>query len=214
MFGATGSGKSTLFNATRWPEVSNHRVIRPTTTKTVAAIWETEGANELLDWLEVTDRHVIEKSAEGKRRVSKKSLDSGLMLLDLPDMDSTRVEHHEIATRLVGQVDFLVWVLDPQKYADASIHHGYLNSLRSQQGNIVIVLNQIDKVAESDRKNVVHSLREILAQSGLERLPVICASAVTGEGLGSRGSEADCYCGQEQGFVYSTFAFRRRSSYP
>ncbi|UXN31269.1 GTPase [Glutamicibacter sp. M10] len=183
LFGATGSGKSTLFNALVGQKLATTGVIRPTTTKTVAAIWETEGANELLDWLEVTDRHVIEKSAEGKRRVTKKSLDSGLMLLDLPDMDSTRVEHHEIATRLVGQVDFLVWVLDPQKYADASIHHGYLNSLRSQQGNIVIVLNQIDKVAESDRKNVVHSLREILAQSGLERLPVVCASAVTGEGL-------------------------------
>ncbi|MGP9527854.1 GTPase [Glutamicibacter sp. AOP5-A2-18] len=183
LFGATGSGKSTLFNALVGQKLATTGVIRPTTTKTVAAIWETEGANELLDWLQVTDRHVIEKSAEGKRRVTKKSLDSGLMLLDLPDMDSTRVEHHEIATRLVGQVDFLVWVLDPQKYADASIHHGYLNSLRSQQGNIVIVLNQIDKVAESDRKNVVHSLREILAQSGLERLPVVCASAVTGEGL-------------------------------
>lgn len=183
LFGATGSGKSTLFNALVGQKLATTGVIRPTTTKTVAAIWETEGANELLDWLEVTDRHVIEKSAEGKRRVTKKSLDSGLMLLDLPDMDSTRVEHHEIATRLVGQVDFLVWVLDPQKYADASIHHGYLNSLRSQQGNIVIVLNQIDKVTESDRKNVVHSLREILAQSGLARLPVVCASAVTGEGL-------------------------------
>lgn len=183
LFGATGSGKSTLFNALVGQKLATTGVIRPTTTKTVAAIWETEGANELLDWLEVTDRHVIEKSAEGKRRVTKKSLDSGLMLLDLPDMDSTRVEHHEIATRLVGQVDFLVWVLDPQKYADASIHHGYLNSLRSQQGNIVIVLNQIDNVTEPDRKNVVHSLREILAQSGLERLPVVCASAVTGEGL-------------------------------
>lgn len=183
LFGATGSGKSTLFNALVGQKLATTGVIRPTTTKTVAAIWETEGANELLDWLEVTDRHVIEKTVEGKRRASKQSLDSGLMLLDLPDMDSTRVEHHEIAKRLVGQVDFLVWVLDPQKYADASIHHGYLNSLRSQQGNIVIVLNQIDAIAESDRKNVVHSLREILAASGLERLPVICASAVTGEGL-------------------------------
>ncbi|WP_159611276.1 GTPase [Glutamicibacter sp. JC586] len=183
LFGATGSGKSTLFNALVGQKLATTGVIRPTTTKTVAAIWETAGANELLDWLEVTDRHVIEKSVEGKRRASKQTLDSGLMLLDLPDMDSTRVEHHEIANRLVGQVDFLVWVLDPQKYADASIHHGYLNSLRSQQGNIVIVLNQIDNIAESDRKNVVNSLREILASSGLERLPVICASAVTGEGL-------------------------------
>jgi len=183
LFGATGSGKSTLFNALVGSELASTGVIRPTTTKTVAAIWDTAGANELLDWLEVTDRHVIEKSAESTRRSSKKEFDTGLLLLDLPDMDSTKVEHHQIANRLVGQVDFLVWVLDPQKYADASIHHGYLNSLRSQQGNILIVLNQIDRVTESDRKNIVSSLRDILASSGLDRLPVVCASATTGEGL-------------------------------
>ncbi|MBF6671423.1 50S ribosome-binding GTPase [Glutamicibacter sp. FBE19] len=183
LFGATGSGKSTLFNALVGRELASTGVIRPTTTNTVAAIWDTAGANELLDWLEVNDRHVIEASAEPKRGSSKKDFDSGLLLLDLPDMDSTRVEHHQIATRLVGQVDFLVWVLDPQKYADASIHHGYLNSLRSQQGNILIVLNQIDRVAASDRNSIVNSLREILASSGLERLPVVCASASTGEGL-------------------------------
>ena len=183
LFGATGSGKSTLFNALVGQELASTGVIRPTTTNTVAAIWDTAGANELLDWLEVTDRHVIEESAEPRRRSSKKDFDSGLLLLDLPDMDSTRVEHHQIASRLVGQVDFLVWVLDPQKYADASIHHGYLNSLQSQQGNILIVLNQIDRVAESDRKNIVSSLRDTLASSGLERLPIVCASATTGEGL-------------------------------
>ncbi|WP_347040011.1 GTPase [Glutamicibacter halophytocola] len=183
LFGATGSGKSTLFNALVGRELASTGVIRPTTTNTVAAIWDTAGANELLDWLEVKDRHVIEATAEPKRGSSKKDFDSGLLLLDLPDMDSTRVEHHQIATRLVGQVDFLVWVLDPQKYADASIHHGYLNSLRSQQGNILIVLNQIDRVAASDRNSIVNSLRDILASSGLERLPVVCASASTGEGL-------------------------------
>lgn len=183
LFGATGSGKSTLFNALVGSELASTGVIRPTTTNTVAAIWDTENSGELLDWLEVTDRHVIAESSGPKRRSAKNDFDSGLLLLDLPDMDSTRVEHHEIAKRLVGQVDFLVWVLDPQKYADASIHHGYLNSLRSQQGNILIVLNQIDRVAESDRKNIVSSLRGILLASGLDRLPIVCASATTGEGL-------------------------------
>jgi len=183
LFGATGSGKSTLFNALVGSGLAATGVIRPTTTNTVAAIWDTENSGELLDWLEVTDRHVIAESSGSKRRSAKNDFDSGLLLLDLPDMDSTRVEHHEIAKRLVGQVDFLVWVLDPQKYADASIHHGYLNSLRSQQGNILIVLNQIDRVAESDRKNIVSSLRDILLASGLDRLPIVCASATTGEGL-------------------------------
>lgn len=183
LFGATGSGKSTMFNALVGQELATTGVIRPTTTDTVAAIWEPEGAGELLDWLEVATRHVIEDRDGQADSAKKRTFDSGLLLLDLPDMDSTAVDHHKIAARLVGQVDYLVWVLDPQKYADASIHHGYLNSLRSQQGNLLIVLNQIDTIAERDRKQVVDSLRGILATSGLENLPVVCASAATGEGV-------------------------------
>ncbi|MGP5389452.1 GTPase [Glutamicibacter arilaitensis] len=183
LFGATGSGKSTIFNALVGQELAATGVIRPTTTDTVAAIWEPEGASELLDWLEVTTRHIMGDQDSRAQPGKKKKFDSGLLLLDLPDMDSTAVDHHKIAARLVGQVDYLVWVLDPQKYADASIHHGYLNSLRSQQGNLLIVLNQIDKIAEQERKQVVDSLRGILATSGLENLPIVCASAATGEGV-------------------------------
>ncbi|WP_434923062.1 GTPase [Glutamicibacter sp. PAEs-4] len=183
LFGATGSGKSTMFNALVGHELAATGVIRPTTTDTVAAIWEPEGAGELLDWLEVTTRHVMEDQNGRAEPAKKRKFDAGLLLLDLPDMDSTAIDHHKIAARLVGQVDYLVWVLDPQKYADASIHHGYLNSLRSQQGNLLIVLNQIDKIAERERKQVVASLRNILATSGLENLPIVCASAVTGEGV-------------------------------
>lgn len=183
LFGATGSGKSTMFNALVGQELATTGVIRPTTTDTVAAIWEPEGAGELLDWLEVTTRHVMEDKNGRAEPAKKRKFDAGLLLLDLPDMDSTAIDHHKIAARLVGQVDYLVWVLDPQKYADASIHHGYLNSLRSQQGNLLIVLNQIDTIAERDRKQVVDSLRNILATSGLENLPIVCASAATGEGV-------------------------------
>lgn len=183
LFGATGSGKSTMFNALVGQELATTGVIRPTTTNTVAAIWEPQGANELLDWLEVSTRHVINEPDERGKGSKKRKIDSGLLLLDLPDMDSTAADHHQIANRLVGQVDYLVWVLDPQKYADASIHHGYLSSLRSQQGNILIVLNQIDKIAETERKQVLDSLRQILAMSGLEHLPIVCASAATGEGI-------------------------------
>ena len=44
----------------------------------------------------------------------------GLVLLDLPDHDSTEVAHHLEVDRLVQLADLLVWVLDPQKYADAA----------------------------------------------------------------------------------------------
>ncbi|MGP9650340.1 GTPase [Glutamicibacter sp. AOP38-B1-38] len=183
LFGATGSGKSSLFNALVGSDIAQTGVIRPTTTKTVAAIWQPQGAGELLDWLEVSERHVLDSQVLGAE--AKKSQDpaGGLILLDLPDMDSTSTEHHQIASRLAGQVDYLVWVLDPQKYADASIHHGYLSELSGQRGNLLVVLNQIDTIASSDRAPVSGSLAALLESEGVGQVPVILASARTGEGL-------------------------------
>ena len=54
---------------------------------------------------------------------------TGLILLDLPDFDSTRAANREIVQRMVGLVDVLVWVLDPQKYADAAVHNDFLAPL-------------------------------------------------------------------------------------
>ena len=48
--------------------------------------------------------------------------------------------------RLVGLVDLLVWVLDPQKYADAAVHERYLRPLARHGDVTVVVLNQIDRL--------------------------------------------------------------------
>ena len=55
----------------------------------------------------------------------------GVVLLDLPDHDSTEVSHHLEVDRIVKLADLLVWVLDPQKYADAAVHDRYLAPLAS-----------------------------------------------------------------------------------
>ncbi|MGP5410599.1 GTPase [Glutamicibacter ardleyensis] len=183
LFGATGSGKSSLFNALVGAEVAQTGVIRPTTTKTVAAIWQPEGADALLDWLDVSERHVLDSQVLGKDSKKSQDLGGGLILLDLPDMDSTATDHHQIASRLAGKVDFLVWVLDPQKYADASIHHGYLSELTGQRGNLLVVLNQVDTIADRDREPVTRSLRTLLDGEGIGQVPIILSSARSGEGL-------------------------------
>lgn len=183
LFGATGSGKSTLFNALVGREIARTGVVRPTTRRTVAAIWKQEGSAELLDWLQVTERHSVSEPLQGAASSRTAVQTAGLLLLDLPDMDSTSFEHHEVAARMAGQVDFLVWVLDPQKYADASIHHGFLSTLSRQSSNLLVVLNQVDTLAETDRTAVAASLRKLLDTQGLGEVPMVLASARTGEGL-------------------------------
>ncbi|MEP7091042.1 MAG: GTPase, partial [Nocardioidaceae bacterium] len=123
--GATGSGKSSTFNALTGLEVAATGVRRPTTSWTMACVWGSEGAEELLGWLGVPQRHQVLRDSLLDEPRGDRGLD-GLVLLDLPDHDSTEVAHHVEVDRLVKLADLLVWVLDPQKYADAAIHDRYL----------------------------------------------------------------------------------------
>lgn len=176
-FGATGSGKSSLFNAVSGSDVATAAARRPTTSEPMAGIWGEEGSGPLLDWLEVTERHVLQ-AVPGFA-----DDDAGLVLLDLPDFDSTRLENREIVQRMVGMVDVLVWVLDPQKYADAAVHNGFLRPMASHGAVTLVVLNQVDKLSAPDAAAVMESLKGILARDGLEKVRVMGASALTGDGV-------------------------------
>lgn len=179
--GATGSGKSTLFNRISGMEVSVVGVRRPTTSDPLAVVWGTQGVIPLLDWLGVPPRHRVAResvldSGEGD------DLD-GLVLLDLPDHDSTQKAHRDTVDRLVEMVDLFVWILDPQKYADAALHERYLRPLASHQGVTVIVLNQIDRLTRADVVECVTDLRGLLDKDGLDEVPVVALSAATGDGV-------------------------------
>lgn len=176
-FGATGSGKSSLFNAVMGKTVATAAARRPTTSEPLASIWEPQGSDELLDWLEISQRHQAEPVA------GLASDTSGLILLDLPDFDSTRAANRDIVQRLAGMVDVLIWVLDPQKYADAAVHKGFLAPMSAHGAVTLVVLNQVDRLPAQDLEPVLESLRLILAGEGLGSVPVLPASAMTGTGI-------------------------------
>jgi GTPase Era involved in 16S rRNA processing len=183
--GATGSGKSSTFNALTGLELSAVGVRRPTTSWASACVWGREGAEELLDWLGIPPRHQTTRDSmldSGRRGSGDNELD-GVVLLDLPDHDSTEVSHHLEVDRLVQLADLLVWVLDPQKYADAAIHDRYLAPLATHQDVMVVVLNHIDTVPEERRAAMVDDVRRLLAADGLDRVPVIALSARQGTGV-------------------------------
>jgi GTPase Era involved in 16S rRNA processing len=180
--GATGSGKSSTFNALTGLELSAVGVRRPTTSWATACVWGTQGARELLEWLGIPDRHQTTRDSMLDTRREGHELD-GVVLLDLPDHDSTEVAHHLEVDRLVVLVDMLVWVLDPQKYADAAIHDRYLNPLRSHEEVMVVVLNHIDIVPEERRESMLADVRRLLDNDGLSRVPVIPVSAKLGWGI-------------------------------
>lgn len=174
-FGATGSGKTSLFNAVVGEDLGRTAARRPTTSSPLAAVWDPVGSEELLDWLEVEDR---------RNRPGEFAPGAGpLILLDLPDFDSVEPVHREIATRLAGQVDVLVWVTDPEKYADNVIHDHFIRPHASHSAVTLAVLNKSDRLSDADRKAVAGSLGQLLKDDGLKKVSVITTSAKTGYGV-------------------------------
>ena len=83
--GATGSGKSSLFNALVGSPVATVGVRRPTTSTPVAAIWGDEPVGELLDWVGVGARHHVEAPQDGgPARVARRTRAAGPPRLRLP----------------------------------------------------------------------------------------------------------------------------------
>jgi GTP-binding protein EngB required for normal cell division len=179
--GATGSGKSSLFNAVAGMRIAPVGVRRPTTSEPMACVWGTIGVAPLLRWLGVPRRHQIAR--ESVLDSGEQDRLEGLVLLDLPDHDSTETNHRAVVDRLITQVDLFVWVLDPQKYADAVLHERYLKPLAAHSSVTVVALNQIDRLAPADVERCVADLRRLLVDDGLGDVPIMPVSAVTGEGL-------------------------------
>ncbi|MBB5830580.1 GTPase family protein [Brachybacterium aquaticum] len=195
LFGATGSGKSSLLNALVGTEIARAAVRRPTTSAPLAVVVGDAGSDALLDWLEVEDRHHLDgtdaelaraaaRPAKGRRaKRSEQEGTPGVVLLDLPDFDSVEQAHRAVAERMTGMVDVLVWVTDPQKYADALMHQEFVRPYAGHDAVTVLVLNQIDRIRPAEKDAVVASLASLARTDGLESAPVLGVSAATGEGI-------------------------------
>ncbi|WP_020018160.1 dynamin family protein [Promicromonospora sukumoe] len=224
--GATGSGKSSVLNAVAGFAIAQPGVRRPTTSHPMAAVWG-DGADPLLDWLEVGRRHhvgtgsdgpsagvetptppveLVETSEAGSQVSTSSTSDgptsgvsapargpfrrrtpagdtTGLVLLDLPDHDSVVTEHRMRAERLVQRADLLVWVVDPQKYADAALHEGFLRPLAGRAEVVVVALNQADRLTPEETSAMLADLKRLVAEDGLDGARVLAVSAKTGQGM-------------------------------
>lgn len=182
LLGATGSGKSSVTNALVGSEVATIGVRRPTTSSTLACVWGDEDASALLDWLEVPNRYEVPDSV-----VADDSLD-GLVLLDVPDHDSVAVSHRLEMERIARHADLMLWVTDPEKYADDAMHQ-YLRRLTGHGAVTAMVLNKADRLDNGDSSDgaqaaaVQHDLSRLLNDDGLPDAPVFVVSAATAAGI-------------------------------
>jgi len=178
--GGTGSGKSSIFNYLAGADFSTVGVTRPVTRDPHACVWGGSGSGPLLDWLSVPRRF---RYAQGSELDGGEASLNGLVLLDLPDHDSVVGGATHQVDRLIGMADLMVWVLDPQKYADAAVHRRYLVPLAGHSDVIAVVLNQADLLSPEQVEDCTGDLRRLLDSEGLQNAAVLVTSAVTGAGM-------------------------------
>lgn len=163
--GGTGSGKSSLFNVLAGADLVDVGGVRPTTSEPEAAVAQSDSQAlaGYLDRLGIDQRHTAELT--------------GLCLLDLPDTDSVEPDHRYRVDELLPLVDLVVWVADPEKYRDARLHNEYLRPLAAYSQQFLFVLNQVDRLTESQAADVVSDLRRALAEDGIVDAAVVVTAA-------------------------------------
>ena len=171
--GGTGVGKSSVLNALAGASVSPARALRPTTEQPLAWV-ANEGREELrplLDWLGV------------QRVVGHDRRDlSGVAILDLPDVDSVRIEHRATVDALLPRIDAVAWVVDPEKYDDERLHE-YLRRLAPHAARMRFIFNKADRLDAQQQEMLVRDLRHRLSADGIERAEVTMISASDGSGV-------------------------------
>jgi len=170
--GATGSGKSSIFNALSRTALAEPGVRRPMTQEAMAITFGSTDSTALLDSLGVTRRHVAPAQGLG-----------GVVLLDLADCDSVVTSHREEVDHILTRSDLFFWVVDPQKYADMTLHEQYLRRWIGYDAIMAVILNQIDRLNLEQVATIHQDLVRLLQEDGLANPVVFDVSAVTGQGM-------------------------------
>ena len=152
--GGTGSGKSSLLNAIAGQDISETSELRPHT-------------NEPLAWVPASDHAIAAMVASlGIESVVLHEGDPALAIVDLPDLDSVDDRHRTFVESLLPVVDAVVWMFDPIKYHDPSIHDDFLADVIDYEPIFTFVLNKIDRLDEAETEAVVTHLGVILTMDG------------------------------------------------
>ena len=197
LVGGTGVGKSSLLNALAGTDVSAASVRRPTTDRPVA--WLHDAARDelegLLAWLDVDPADVRSGSGSGLGGATELG---SVAILDLPDLDSTAADHRRRVDAILPRVDAVLWVTDPEKYADAALHDDFLTTWVPRLDRQLVVLNKADRLTAADGEAVRRDLERDLARLSSRDAnrpdgtgpPVVLASATArpgGDGSGADG---------------------------
>ena len=150
ILGGTGVGKSTLVNALAGEKISDPSDRRPFTDK--AVVYRYHGTHRGLE--KVSD---LLREPDALHRVETVR---DLILLDLPDFDSVEERNREVVIRLLPELDSIVWVVSPEKYADA-VFYEMVGRTRMHRDSFTFVLNKADELILTGSPDPHAKLKEV-----------------------------------------------------
>ena len=174
--GGTGSGKSSLLNALAEEEIASTSAIRPHTDEPMA-------------WAPADDYTMRALLASmGITKIADNESLSSIALIDLPDIDSIVDNHRATVEALLPHVDAVIWVFDPVKYNDPTLHDDFLAPLGAYQRQFLFVLNKADLLQKAEIREVnalelvSEDLIRTLSDDGFEQPQPFVVAAAPAEG--------------------------------
>jgi energy-coupling factor transporter ATP-binding protein EcfA2 len=175
--GPTAVGKSSLINALAGADISPPG-LGATTRAAVLYVHEQDDPARLIEC-----SPAFRGSEQPATQLVRHRRDELLhkVLVDTPDIDSIRLQHHELTARLVHAADLVLFVTSPEKYKVMRSARWILE--QRQQRGLAFVLNKWDREAlgrQRDRRREVEAdFRQVLAGEGFPGALIFKVSALT-----------------------------------
>ncbi|HDR14543.1 MAG TPA: hypothetical protein ENN79_03460 [Desulfobacteraceae bacterium] len=132
LLGGTGAGKSTIINALAAEKISSTSHRRPHTDRVIIYRHELSPPIDF-STAEIPFDEIIH-SRDSIRHI---------LLCDLPDFDSIEEHHRAVVKTLLPELDIVVWITTPEKYADARFYR-FIDEASRSRDNFLFVLNKVD----------------------------------------------------------------------